>query len=62
MGTDNSQNLKNQIQRLEKQLADLQARLPVHSVPPNMIAEMDELDEQLREVRSRLKEVGKGRE
>ena len=62
MGTDESQDLKNLIQRLEKQLADLQARLPAHSVPPNMIAEMDELDEQLREARSRLKEVGKGRE
>ncbi len=62
MGIDESQDLKNQIQRLEKQLADLQTRLPAHSVPPNMIAEMDELDEQLREARSRLKEVEMGRE
>lgn len=62
MGIDESQDLKNQIQRLEKQLADLQARLPAHSVPPNMIAEMDELDEQLREARSRLEEVEMGRE
>jgi anti-sigma-K factor RskA len=62
MGIDKSQDLKNQIQRLEKQLADLQARLPAHSIPPKMIAEMDEIDEQLREARSRLKEVEMGRE
>ena len=57
MGKDNSQNLKNQIEQLEKQLADLQARLPAHSIPPNLIAELDELDEQLREARSRLENL-----
>ncbi|NIN63781.1 MAG: histidine kinase [Anaerolineae bacterium] len=32
---------------LEKQLADLQSRLPAHSVPASMIAELDELEEEL---------------
>ncbi len=35
------------VAELEKQLADLQARLPAHSVPPSMIAELDELEEEL---------------
>jgi hypothetical protein len=39
---------------LESQLADLQARLPAHSIPPNLIAEMDEIDEQISEAKSRL--------
>ena len=42
------------IARLEARLADLQARLPAHSIPPSMIAEWDELDEQLAEARLRL--------
>jgi hypothetical protein len=36
---------------LEKQLADLHARLPAHSVPPSMIAELDELEEALAQAR-----------
>jgi polyhydroxyalkanoate synthesis regulator phasin len=35
------------VEQLEKQLADLEARLPAHSVPPSMIAELDELEEAL---------------
>jgi DNA repair exonuclease SbcCD ATPase subunit len=46
--------LEQQIARLESLLADLQARLPAHSIPPNLIAEMDEIDEQISEARSRL--------
>ena len=50
------------VAELEKQLADLQARLPAHSIPPSMIAELDELEEALilarrnqREARSNLR-------
>lgn len=32
---------------LEQQLADLQARLPAHSIPPSMIVELDALEEAL---------------
>jgi RNA binding exosome subunit len=35
------------IKQLEAQLADLQARLPAHSIPPSMMIEMDELEEEL---------------
>ncbi len=42
------------VAKLEMQLADLQARLPAHSIPPSMIAELDELEEQLAEARYQL--------
>jgi len=35
------------IAELEKQIADLKARLPKHSVPPAMIIELEELEEEL---------------
>ena len=38
-------------------MADLEARLPVHSIPPAMIAEMDELDDELNHARLRLAEM-----
>jgi len=42
------------ISQIEKQAANLQARLPAHSIPPNLIAEMDEIDDQLNEAKSQL--------
>ncbi len=62
MGTDNAQNLKDQIERLEAQLADLQARLPAHSIPPNLIEKLDEIDEQLQAAKSRLEEIETGQD
>lgn len=44
------------VAELEKRLADLQARLPAHSVPPSMIAELDELEEALAHAQRRLRE------
>jgi hypothetical protein len=44
------------VERLEKQLADLEARLPAHSVPPSMIAELDELEEALAEAQREWRE------
>jgi hypothetical protein len=38
-------------------MTDLQARLPAHSIPPNLIAEMDEIDEQLQEAKLNLAEL-----
>ncbi|MFL7794797.1 MAG: histidine kinase [Anaerolineae bacterium] len=35
------------IVELEKRIADLQARLPKHSVPPAMMIELEELEEAL---------------
>jgi hypothetical protein len=36
---------------LEKRLADLLARLPAHSIPPSMLARLDELEEALEQAR-----------
>ena len=45
---------------LEQRLADLQARLPAHSVPPAMMMEMEEIEEELARLRGIL-DSGKGR-
>jgi HAMP domain-containing protein len=51
--------LKRRITDLEQKLADLQARLPAHSIPTAMMAELEELEEQLEQLRSQLnKDVG----
>jgi tRNA-Thr(GGU) m(6)t(6)A37 methyltransferase TsaA len=39
---------KHSIQALEQQISDLKARWPSHSVPPAMMAQLDELEEALR--------------
>jgi len=46
-----------EIAALEARLADLKARLPAHSIPPAMMAELDEIEEQLDEAKNRLAEV-----
>jgi hypothetical protein len=46
--------LEQEIAHLEICLADLEARLPAHSIPPSMLAEIDELEEQLLEARAKL--------
>ena len=46
------------VAELEKQLADLQSRMPAHSVPPSMIVELDELEEELALARRQLGEEG----
>ena len=42
------------IAELEERLADLKARLPAHTIPPGMIAEMDELEDALLEAQEQL--------
>lgn len=56
---DERQTLIQTITELEARLADLQKRLPAHSIPPAMIAEWDELDEALAEARQQLEELKK---
>ena len=46
--------LRQHIAALEARLADLHARLPAHSIPPAMVAELDELDEQLEQARAEM--------
>ncbi len=56
---DERQTLIETIAELEARLADLQKRLPAHSISPALIAEWDELDEALAEARQRLEELKK---
>jgi hypothetical protein len=42
------------IAELEERLAHLKARLPAHTIPPGMIAEMDELEDALLEAQEQL--------
>jgi hypothetical protein len=51
---ESKQELKELLLQLELKLTDLQERLPAHSVNPNLIVEMDDLDDQIKEVKSRL--------
>ena len=51
---DEKERLLQLIASLEAQLADLKQRLPAHSIPPAMITELDELDEQLEQARHQL--------
>jgi len=38
---------------LEKQIEDLKRRLPAHSVPPSMMQQLEELEDELAEARER---------
>jgi hypothetical protein len=39
------------INKLERQIVDLKARLPKHSIPPAMLIELEELEEALERAR-----------
>jgi cell division septum initiation protein DivIVA len=41
-----------EVEQLEQRIADLKARLPRHSVPPQMLIELEELEEQLRQAKA----------
>ena len=43
------------IQLLEAQMEELEARLPAHSIPPSLMAELDVLDEQIQQEKNNLK-------
>lgn len=44
---------REKIAQLEKELAELKARLPKHSVPAAMIIELEELEEEIEALRAR---------
>lgn len=39
--------MNDRIEALKKQIEDLKKRLPAHSIPPAMMAELDDLEDQL---------------
>jgi len=46
--------LTQRVAELECRLADLQARLPAHSIPATMFLEMEEIEEELERLRGLL--------
>lgn len=48
--------VEKEIAALEARLRALKASLPAHSIPPGMMAELDELDERLAQARLVLEE------
>jgi len=50
-------NATKRIEELQTKLANLDARLPAHSIPPSLIAEMDQLDEQIQSEKKILAEL-----
>ena len=40
------------VAELEKRIAELQARIPKHSIPPTMLIELDDLEEELEQARA----------
>ena len=56
------QQIEQLIAALEARIADCQRRLPAHSIPAAMVAELDELDEQLAGARQRLQLLDAGPE
>lgn len=51
---DNITELENKISNLEARRDDLIARLPAHSIPPSMIADLDEIEDQLSQAKAHL--------
>lgn len=47
-------NLDGRIAELEAEIAALEARLPRHSVPPAMLIELEELEEELGQLKGEL--------
>jgi len=41
------------IKELEEKIAEVKRRIPPHSVPPSMLEELEELEEQLERARKR---------
>jgi len=57
LSAKNKLHLEKEITALEARLADLNARLPAHSIPPAMMAELDDIEEQLTQAKSSLAEL-----
>jgi peptidoglycan hydrolase CwlO-like protein len=48
--------MREQIKAVERQLANARARIPKHTIPPALMREIDELEEELADLRSQVKE------
>ncbi len=50
---DDASAARREVEELEKQIADLKARWPIHSVPPSMLEQLEELEERLEKAKRR---------
>ena len=57
LSAKNKLDLEKEVAALEVRLADLKARLPAHSIPPAMMTELDEIEDQLARAKSSLAEA-----
>jgi quercetin dioxygenase-like cupin family protein len=48
-----------QVAELETRITDLKARLPKHSIPPAMLTELDDLEEELAQARAKIAQENK---
>lgn len=60
-------NEEERVREIEAKIADLKKRWPAHSVPPNMLMQLDELEEELEEARQAVsiakeKEIGQDKQ
>jgi hypothetical protein len=53
-----SEDRAGRISELERRIADLEARLPRHSIPPTMLIRLEELEEALEQARSQAAREG----
>lgn len=54
MSKEQNNTLAERKNALEQQIADIKARLPAHSIKPDMIKKLEELEDKLEEVRRQI--------
>ncbi len=54
MNDNDLQKLHEELKRLEADLADREAALPAHSVRPHQIVEIEEIEDKIAELKTRL--------
>jgi hypothetical protein len=53
-GQESNMDMQKRIAQLEAEITELNARLPKHSVPPAMILELEDLEEELEILKARV--------
>ena len=59
MDNPDSDQVAQRIDQITQRLADVQARLPAHSIPPAMVMEIEALEEELEQLQKELEKRDK---